>query len=67
MEVYPFIKEGVINIFPEAGEIPWNEKRVSMEVNYLYKRDLEYEGEGEEGTAPWTSVENSLKNSQKYF
>ncbi len=28
---------------------------------------LEYEGEGEEGISPWTSVENSLKNSQKYF
>jgi hypothetical protein len=40
MEVYPFIKEGVINIFPEPGEIPRNEKRVSMEVNYLYKRDI---------------------------
>jgi hypothetical protein len=40
MEVYPFIKEGVINIFPGPGEIPRNEKRVSMEVNYLYKRDI---------------------------
>jgi len=40
MAVYPFIKEGVINIFPEPSEIPWNEKRVSMEVNYLYKRDI---------------------------
>jgi hypothetical protein len=29
--------------------------------------DLEYEGEGEEGKKPWNSVENLLKNSQKYF
>jgi Icc-related predicted phosphoesterase len=28
---------------------------------------LEYEGEGAEGTFPWTLVENSLKNFQKYF
>jgi len=28
---------------------------------------LAYEGEGEEGTTPWNSAENSLKNSQKYF
>jgi hypothetical protein len=28
---------------------------------------LAYEGDGEEGTTPWNSAENSLKNSQKYF
>jgi hypothetical protein len=40
MELYPFIKEGVINIFPEPGKIPRNENWASTKVSYLYKRNI---------------------------
>ena len=51
--MYPFIKEGVINIFPEPGEIPWKEKKCIDESKlFIQTGYLEYEGEGEEGTPP---------------
>jgi hypothetical protein len=67
MEVYPFIKEGVINIFPEPDVMFLKKKGMPQSKLFIQTIYLEYEGEGEEGTNPWNSAENSLKNSQKYF
>ncbi len=54
MEVYPSIKEGVINIFPEKKILPFfYEKKVQKKVNYLNKHSIvTFEGEGEKGDSP---------------
>jgi hypothetical protein len=40
MEMYPFIKEGSINIFPERTMIIPKKSRWSLEVNYLYTQHI---------------------------
>jgi hypothetical protein len=48
VEVHPFIKEGVINIFPETDV--FEKKNKCFGKIFIQTVDLEYEGEGEEGS-----------------
>jgi hypothetical protein len=53
MEVYPFIKEGVINMFPEHQvHFRANNEEFIKSKLFIQTVDLPYEGEGEEGTNP---------------
>jgi hypothetical protein len=53
MEVYPSIKEGVINIFPEKiSSLHLCEKCSRESKLFIETVYVEYEGDGEEGTSP---------------